>query len=438
MTTKTRIGLRAGVLVVFALVSLAIFLLLLNVAGGLNVSSSYNLESVVPTAVQLVPGADVREAGVNVGKVTAISNRGDTAVVEMALDRKYGPVYHDGTVRVRTKTLVGENYVDVNPGTPSTGAIASGGVLPISQAQDAVQLDQLLSTLDAPRRARLQALLHGVGGGLRGESAQLNQTFDALSSAVGSAAPVAQALDDQSQHLASLVDDLGQVFTALGDRAADIRLLADAGTRTATILAGRPTAVREALRELPPTLTQARVTTAHLASVGADATPVLDDLGASLRTLTPTLRILPAAGRSTVSALDRLHAVTPVARRLLSSLKAAAPVAEAVVPPLDRLVGQLLPAVGYLAPYAADVAHLLTVIDSAGSGHDATGYLAKLVPVFAAQSLTMLTPQEQKMVQVLESLGATQALTFKGLNNYPAPGTADHPAPLSTRYPHVR
>jgi phospholipid/cholesterol/gamma-HCH transport system substrate-binding protein len=438
MTTNSRVHIRAGVLVAFALICLGIFLLLLNIAGGLSIGAKYDFETVVPTAVQLVPGADVRDAGINVGKVTAISNRGTSAVVAMALDKKRGPVYRDGTVRVRTKTIVGENYIELNPGTPTAGPIPHGGALPIAQAQDAVQLDEILSTLDAPRRARLQALLRSFGGGLHRADDQLNQTLDALSSTVDTAGPVAQALADQSQQLGSLVDDLGTVFSALGNRATDIGTLSSAGMRTAAILAGQAAAMRQTLRALPPTLTQAQVTTARLAAVGTTATPVLDNLGSALSALTPALKVLPSAGAATISALDRLHAVTPVASRLLRSLKAVAPLAEAATTPLDTLVRQLLPAIGYLGPYAEDAAHLLYEIDSAGTGHDATGYLAKLLPVIASSTLTTLTPDERQALQALQALGIAQRINFAGSNAYPAPGTGEHPAPLSSTYPHVK
>jgi phospholipid/cholesterol/gamma-HCH transport system substrate-binding protein len=437
MTIRRRIRIRAAVLVAFALACLGIFLFLLQLAGGLSVGAKYDFEAVVPTSVQLVPGADVREAGVAVGKVTDISNRGATAVVAISIDKSRGPVYRDGAVRIRTKTIVGETYVELTPGTPAAGAIREGGVLPITQAQDAVQLDQILSTLDPARRRRLQELLQGFGGGLRGASASLNQTLDALSGTVDHAGPVAQALAAQSEQLGSLVGDLGQVFSALGDRAAAIRRLATAGLATATAVADQGAALRQALRELPATVIQARDTTAHLAAVGTAASPVLDQLTTALGDLTPALRALPAAGAATVSALRRLHAATPVAGRLLDALSTASPPGAAVIPPLGELLRELRPAVAYLAPYATDAAHLLNMLHSAGLGQDATGYLARIVGVLGSASLVTLTPPQKQALQALQLVGAAQLLNLKGPNAYPAPGTAASPSELTHAYPHI-
>ncbi len=43
-----------------------------------------------------------------------MADQGDSAVIAIALSKRYAPVYRDGTVRVATKTLIGENYIDLN------------------------------------------------------------------------------------------------------------------------------------------------------------------------------------------------------------------------------------------------------------------------------------------------------------------------------------
>jgi phospholipid/cholesterol/gamma-HCH transport system substrate-binding protein len=422
----------------FTVVCVGIFLVLLHIAGGLNLAPKYNFDAVVPDAVELVPGANVREAGVDVGTVTGISNRGATALIAIALNKDYAPIYRDATIRVATKTLVGENYIDLDPGDQDTGAVTQNGLLPISQAQDAVQLDQILSTFDPARQAELRRLLKGLGGGLSGTGPQLNQTIDALSGTASAAAPVAQALSDQSQQLASLVSNLGEVFSALGQRSSEIQTFVTAGTHTAQAVAAEQAALRDTLADLPSTIGTVRTVTNHLASVGTAADPVLDNLGAALSKLTPALSVLPSAGAATLAALDRLHDVTPVAERLVTGLRNTAPTAEEVVPALAALVNQLRPLVGYLAPYATDLSHLLFELDSAGTPSDASGLLANLVGVVSAESLTILTPAERQLLNTLVGAGAAQIVTFKGINNYPAPNTAGDPQPFSGNYPRLR
>jgi hypothetical protein len=130
--------------------------------------------------------------------------------------------------------------------------------------------------------------------------------------------------------------------------------------------------------------------------------------------------------------------VTPVASKLLEALRTTAPTAEAVVAPLDGLVRELGPAVVYLAPYANDAAHLLYMLDSAGSGHDATGELGRIVPLFSSATLSAIAPQLQQALATLQALGVTQALNLNGVNAYPAPATAATPGALSGAYPRIQ
>jgi phospholipid/cholesterol/gamma-HCH transport system substrate-binding protein len=435
---KQRRRSQAMVLVAFVLVCAGIFTLLLHIAGGTNLAAKYEFDAVVPDAVQLVPGASVREAGVNVGTVSAISNRGATAVIGIALNKRYAPMYQDGTVRIATKTLVGENYIALDPGEKISGAVPEDGTLPISQAANSVQLDQVLSTFPPARQAKLRTLLAGFGGGLADSGPQLNQTIDALSGTLSNAAPVAQALSDQSQQLATFSTDLGDVLSALGRRSAQIQQFVTAGTQAAITVAARDRALRADLRTLPPTISTVARVGRHLASVGTNADPVLDNLGDALDDLTPALKHLPAAGRATVSALNKIKAVTPVASRLVTQLKQTAPSVTKVVAPLASLVDQLTPTVRFLKPYASDLDKLLFEMDSVGTTSDANGVLASLVPVVSAGTLQALSTQDKQLINSLVGTGAAQIVNLSGANSYPAVGTADTPAPLTTSYPRVQ
>jgi phospholipid/cholesterol/gamma-HCH transport system substrate-binding protein len=426
------------VLLSFIVLSAGVFTLLLNLSGGTSLAAKYNFEAVVPDVVQLAQGATVREAGVNVGTVSGISNRGDSAVIGISLNKNYAPIYKDGTVRVATKTLVGENYIDLNPGEALAGAVPANGTLPISQAQDAVQLDQILSTFTPSVQAKMRRLLAGFGGGLSNSGPQLNQTIDALSGTLNNAAPVAQALSDQSQQLATFATNLGDVLDALGQRSTQIQQFVTAGTRTAVTIAARDRALRADLKALPPTISTVARVTRHLAAVGTTADPVLDNLGDALGDLTPALKDLPAAGAATVSALNRLKDVTPVASRLATALKQTAPSVTQVVAPLASFTNQLDPTVRYLQPYTTDIQRLLEDMDSLGSTSDANGVLAQLLPVLSASSIQSLSSTDKQLLNTIVGAGAAQIINLSGHNSYPAPGTADSPQPLTTTYPRVQ
>ncbi|WP_249011612.1 MlaD family protein [Conexibacter sp. DBS9H8] len=435
---KRRRRIQGFVLIAFAVVCAGIFVLLLHIAGGTNFGAKYRFDAVVPDAVQLVPEANVREAGVDVGTVTRIFNRGQDAVVGIALNKKYGPIYRDATVAVATKTLVGENYIALNPGDRVSGALPNGGTLPVSQAGPAVQLDQILSVFSPARQAAMRRALAGFGGGLAHSGPQLNQTLDALSGLVSNAAPVAQAISDQSQQLTGLIGNLGSVLTALSQRAAEIHQFVTAGTAAAITVAARNRALKADLVSLPAVLATATRVTSHLASVGTNANPVLDHLGGALADLTPALHALPAAGAATLTALDRLKTVTPIADRLAQALRLTAPSLTHFVPPLAGVVNQLRPLISYLAPYAKDLDSLLYDMNSVGTGADGNSALARLTLDVSSSTVMNLSNQDKALLQALVGSGAAQVVNLKGVNAYPAPGTADNPQPLTTAYPRLK
>ena len=61
-------------------------------------------------------------------------------------DGSVAPIYNDATVAPRIKTLVGETYIDLDPGTPQAGAVKNGGTLAVDHAQEVTALEEILST----------------------------------------------------------------------------------------------------------------------------------------------------------------------------------------------------------------------------------------------------------------------------------------------------
>ena len=121
MIARPRFKLEAAALLAFLVAAAAAFAYMWGFAGGRLTPSGggYRVQAVVPDAVALAVHADVRDAGVKIGDVSRIANRGDTAVLLLTLEREHAPVYRDARVLVRMKTLAGENYVALDPGHPA-------------------------------------------------------------------------------------------------------------------------------------------------------------------------------------------------------------------------------------------------------------------------------------------------------------------------------
>ena len=91
----------------------------------------------------------------------------------MRIDKKGLPLHRDATMKIRPRIfLEGNFFVDVSPGSPSAPQLHDGDRIPINQTSAPVQLDQVLSALQAPTRKDLQALLRELSSGLKGEGAR--------------------------------------------------------------------------------------------------------------------------------------------------------------------------------------------------------------------------------------------------------------------------
>ncbi|WP_320670036.1 MlaD family protein [Patulibacter defluvii] len=416
-------------IVTFTAICVGIFAWLFGKAGGTlpGAESKYEAKVLVPTAFQLVPNGDVRRAGVKVGKVTDISSRGDVGVVTIAIDKDQGPVYRDATVKVRTKTLVGENYIDLDPGTPQAGPLKGDAALPLEQAGEAVQLDQILSGLDKPTRAAVQRNLDALGPGFRGRGDDLNEFLGAATPTIRKVGDLTELLDGQRDQLARVVDDTGTVMQAFGDRTADVRKLAIQAKNTAEAAASRDQRISDVLDRLPGTLQQVKSTVAHLGRVSRSSTPVVADLKVAAQNLPPVTERLAAAAKAGQQLFDVLPGFSKQAEPMLRSLRVFGDETTPVVPALDAVLRNLNPALAYLGPRATDMATAFANMGSAVDTRDATGNLARVHLTVDEHTLTGMRKEVTDTLNTLISVGGlagTQGLRF---NAYPDPGQRGNP-----------
>lgn len=422
----------AAILTIFAAACVGIFLFLLNLAGGLQLGHAMRFQAVVRNAVLLADHADVRIAGVTVGRVERISLRGGTAVLDLSIQPGDVTLHRDAHVRIATKTPTGENYVDLDPGTPNVPRLTDGDVVALPNTRTAVQIDQLLSTLPESRRERLRQLVQGLGAATGDHADHLNGTLEGFSAIFRRGAPMAQALAGQRDAVAGLVDDLGSVMAALGQRDAAVRSLVHDGADAATAVASESTALRGTLRALPGTLTAARATTEQLASTGSRVRPVLDDLSATLTALTPAARQLPGASAATLAALRALRDATPRVSRTLTALRRTAPSGTAIVKPADEVLRQARQPLDYNARFTDDITRGISNLASAVNNRDGVGNLVRLSVVVTDQLYQALGPAQQKLLDQLAAAGVTRILHGSGFNSNPEPGRFRTPNGVST------
>jgi len=171
----------------FALSCFGILLFLWITFGGPTPfkAKTYELEVPFTEATQLAQQSDVRISGVSVGKVAdiVVAPDGHHSLAKVDIDDKYAPLPQGTRAVLRTKTLLGETYIELTPGDRHGPKLADGGTLPAAQVAESVQLDEIFRTFDRRTRAAFQEWMQESATGIAGQGAALSARRDRRSGA---------------------------------------------------------------------------------------------------------------------------------------------------------------------------------------------------------------------------------------------------------------
>ncbi len=255
----------------------------------------YRLKANFPEAALLAKEADVRIAGVNVGKVkaTELGPGGRTTRAEMEIDDRFAPVKADTRAVLRQKSLLGETYVELSPGRPEGKDLADGGTLGRANVEQSVELDEVFRAFDPRTRRYLQEWLEESGIAAKGQfGSDLNDSLGNAAPFFTGGADLLRPLDEQQLALRRVVRDTGRVFGAISRENGQLRGVVVNGDATFGALAARDDALADTFQILPTFLRETRTTVRRLERFARNTDPLVRDLRAPADDLAPTLRDL--------------------------------------------------------------------------------------------------------------------------------------------------
>ncbi len=180
----------------------------INLQYGAPWASTHTLTAAVSDADSIAIGSDVRIAGRLVGQVISVNAQGDHTNVIFHVDGEDWPLGNDTTADVRLATLLGQKYIQLNPGH-NTQLLADNGTIGIRFTKPVVDFDQILNTFDQPTRSALTSFVRTVSAAVQGREGALQQIAPTLSDlAVHSQTPTGE--------LAFRDPQLNQIFINLG------------------------------------------------------------------------------------------------------------------------------------------------------------------------------------------------------------------------------
>ncbi len=130
-------------------------------------SYGYQLKATFSNGVNIATNSPVRIAGVDVGRVIATERDGDATTVTFTVEGKGRPIHDDAFAAIRPRIfLEGNFFIDLSPGSPSAPELDSDSTIPVGRTSTWVQIDEVLTALQAPVRADLSRLLQSYGTAL--------------------------------------------------------------------------------------------------------------------------------------------------------------------------------------------------------------------------------------------------------------------------------
>jgi phospholipid/cholesterol/gamma-HCH transport system substrate-binding protein len=333
----------------------------------------------VTAAFERVPpgmrtGSEVRVQGQRVGQVHTISFEDGEARVELQLPGGLD-VHRDASVRIRSRSLLGQKYVQIDPGTTAAGPLT--GVIARDRTDTVVDIVDVVDTLDAPTRQALQSAASELGAGFGGRGKDLNDLIAASPDLLADTATNGRTLTAEETRLVAFLIASERLSERFRGREADLERLNDQMARTLAAVAvddGKPLA--GAVHRLPGTLDDLTPAMRDLGAAAAALGPAVTDLApgaAALGAVTPDLRAL---FREALAPMRKVPGVNEQTVPALSSLATTFDDARPLAPALRRAITSSATQLELFAPYAADLDLLFDrLVEAFSEGNDDGRYL---------------------------------------------------------------
>ena len=320
-------------LVVFMVVTSFLTFTLATTIGNLSFGGKTDYSATFGDVTGLLPGDDVRIAGVRVGSIGGIALQGrNLAKVTFSLED--GRTIPESTlVRLRYRNLVGERYLALTEGVGSARTLKPGSTIPLAQTRNALDLTVLFNGF----KPLFQALDPKTTNQVSFEIVQtLQGEGGTVQNLVARTASLTNTLADRDQVIGRVIDNLNTVLATVDSRGNE---LSDLIVQLRTMAAGFAQD-RQAIGQSLAGISDLTTSTAQLLT---DVRPALKDditqLGALSKNLNDNRAVVDGVLQRLPSKLDRIIGTATYGSWFnfyLCGAKGSVTVGGATVPGLDN------------------------------------------------------------------------------------------------------
>jgi phospholipid/cholesterol/gamma-HCH transport system substrate-binding protein len=287
----------------FALSCFGILLFLWITFGGPTPFKAKPYEIKVPfnEATQLAQQSDVRISGVSVGKVQNIEEapNGKQAQATIDIEDQFAPIPRGTRAILRTKTLLGETYVELTPGDSNGPKLPDGGTLASANVAESVQLDEIFRTFDARTRAAFQEWMQEGAVSIAGRGQSFGNALAEFEPFFSEFDRLFRILDTQRLAVKQLFSNGAVTLRALRGREGQLASLIRNSNAVFRTTAARNRDIEALFRAFPTFEDESKLTFNRLREFALNSDPLFRQLVPAAEQLSPTLiafsRLAPQA-----------------------------------------------------------------------------------------------------------------------------------------------
>ena len=295
-----------------------------------------------PEAVGLIKNVDVRASGLPVGTVrdVEVDEQRGRALATIELESRYAPLAGDSRAILRRKTLLGETFVEIAPGSASAPKLPDGGRLDDSRVAGTVELDEIFQTYDPNTRRAFKIWQRELGTALGNRGESLNNALGQLPEFAENGADLLGVLDEHESALRGLVRDTGEVYSALSQDERQLRRLITGSHGVFRQTAAEREDLATAFQIFPTFLFESKATLERLESFSANTRPLVRDLRPVMRELRPTVR--------------SVRAIAPDLKRFFRNFDQQITASRRGLPALRETLDETRPLLASLGPFLSE------------------------------------------------------------------------------------
>jgi phospholipid/cholesterol/gamma-HCH transport system substrate-binding protein len=332
----------------------------------------YHVTFAMPSAAQLSTGSPVLIKGFQVGRISSMEVRDNMALVGVTISGDDVPLHQGTSTSVEWASALGERLLELFPGPASNAAVPSGGL--ITGASRQTEVDQVLSALDPPTRAKLTSMLRQLNGTSRGEEQNIKAMLQSAGPTVSAVGEVLKGVGQDGPAIRALVGQMNSLISTAVSRQDQLRGVVNNLYGFTSATATQEQQFADGLRELPSTLQTAQ-TTLDKVHPATDATvPLLHDLRPGINKLVDVSRDLSPL----------MHNLRPVTRRLVPTVRSLEDVLSDTprlfdlthddLPTISGILHDYRPAASFIRPYTPEIAGWVSNFGDAFSRYDSQGH----------------------------------------------------------------